>query len=118
MPILKKDLHKSSPMPRPLLWFLDMPQQRRTKTSIVKKAKPSYVRESSSPFAPVQLPSSDIRNVESLVIVKKPHSMTSLYDDPLKNPNVYPDVVTCAKYPVFLMFWVVLKLLKNWPLLM
>jgi len=74
-----------------------VPTKRRTKTLVVKKAKPLNVSEPFNPSMLVQLPPSDVRNVESPVIVKKPHSMTSLYVDPLKFPNVDHDVVTSAK---------------------
>lgn len=51
---------------------------------------------------PVQIPHSDVRNVESSVAIKKPHTMTSLYLEPIKTPNVEPNVVTSAKGPIVL----------------
>ncbi|KAI5431562.1 hypothetical protein KIW84_035665 [Lathyrus oleraceus] len=40
---------------------------------------------------------SEVKNVESSIAEKKPHTMTSLYLEPIKTPNVEPDVVTSAK---------------------
>lgn len=69
------------------------PTKRRARTPIGKKARPSTVSKSSNPFRSVQIPSSEIRNIDPSVAVKKPHSITSLYLDPIKTKNVEPDVV-------------------------
>jgi len=58
------------------------------------------VSKSSTPFVSVQLLPSNTKNVEPPATVKKPHSMTSLYVDPLTNLNVDPNVVICVKDPV------------------
>ncbi|XP_050917850.1 uncharacterized protein LOC127135075 [Lathyrus oleraceus] len=74
-----------------------VPTKRRPITPTMKKAKPSSVSKSSNPYGSVQIPSSEIRNIEPSIAVKKPHSMTSLYIDPIKTTDVEPDVVASAK---------------------
>ncbi|KAI5426145.1 hypothetical protein KIW84_031826 [Lathyrus oleraceus] len=63
----------------------------------MKKAKPSTVSKSSNPFGLIQIPSTKIRNINPSVVVKKPHSMTSLYLDPIKSIDVEPNVIASAK---------------------
>lgn len=63
----------------------------------MKRVKTSNVSGSSTPSVSVQKPHSKIRNVESSVADKKPHTMTSLYLEHIKTPNVDPDVVTSTK---------------------
>ncbi|MCH81839.1 envelope-like protein, partial [Trifolium medium] len=43
----------------------------------MRKAKPLNVSESSTPSVSIQIPPSDVRNVDPSVVVKKPHSMTN-----------------------------------------
>ncbi|KAI5435395.1 hypothetical protein KIW84_021995 [Lathyrus oleraceus] len=74
-----------------------VPTKRRARTPTVKKAKPSTVSKSSNPSWSVQIPSSEIRNIEPFVAVKKPHSMTSLYLDPNKTIDVEPGVIASVK---------------------
>lgn len=62
-----------------------VPTKRGTKTPTAKRDKPS-----------------NIRNFESSVAIKKPHNMLSLYLEPIKTPNVEPDVVTSVKGPFVL----------------
>lgn len=45
----------------------------------------------------VQKLPSEVKNVESSIAEKKPHTMKSLYLEPIKTPNVEPDVVTSTK---------------------
>ncbi|KAI5424142.1 hypothetical protein KIW84_030380 [Lathyrus oleraceus] len=73
------------------------PTKRGTKTPATKRAKPSNVSESSTPSLSFQIPPSEVRNVESIVVDKKPYTMTSLYLEPIKTLNVKPDIVTSAK---------------------
>ncbi|XP_050889941.1 uncharacterized protein LOC127095271 [Lathyrus oleraceus] len=70
-----------------------VPTKRRARTPTVKKARPSTITKSSNPSRSVQTPSSKIRNIEPSVVVKKPHSMTILYLDPIKTTDVEPNVV-------------------------
>lgn len=63
----------------------------------MKKSKPSTVSKSSNPYGSVQIPSSEIRNIEVFIAVKKPHSMTSVYLGPIKTTDVEPDVVASTK---------------------
>ncbi|KAI5398882.1 hypothetical protein KIW84_064317 [Lathyrus oleraceus] len=74
-----------------------VPTKRRAKTPIVKKDKPSILSKSSNPSGSVQIPSSEIRNIEPFIAVKKPHSTNNLYLSPIKTIDVEPDVVASAK---------------------
>ena len=74
-----------------------VPTKRRARTPTGKKARPSTVRKYSNSSRSVQFSSSEIRNIEPFVVVKKPHFMTSLYLDLIKTTNVEPDVVASAK---------------------
>ncbi|MCH92551.1 gag-protease polyprotein [Trifolium medium] len=44
----------------------------------------------------------DVRNDDPSVVVNKSHTMTSLYLEPIKTPNVEPNVVTSAKCSISL----------------
>ncbi|KAI5433247.1 hypothetical protein KIW84_020507 [Lathyrus oleraceus] len=74
-----------------------VPTKKGLKHLLAKRVKPSNVSESSTPYVSIQIPYSDVRNVESSVAIKKPHTMASLYIEPMKTPNVELDVVTSAK---------------------
>lgn len=74
-----------------------VPTKRRARTPTGKKARPSTISKYSNPSRSVQIPSTEIRNIEPSVTVKKPHSMTRLYLDPIKTTNVEPDVVASTK---------------------
>lgn len=78
-----------------------VPTKRRAKKPIVKKVKPSPISKYSNPYESVQIPSSEIRNIKPFLAVKKHHSMTSLYLDPIKTTDVEPDVLVSAKGFVF-----------------
>ncbi|KAI5428576.1 hypothetical protein KIW84_033536 [Lathyrus oleraceus] len=58
---------------------------------------PSTVSKSSNPSGSVQIPSSQITNIEPYVPAKKPHFMTNLYLNLIKTTDVKPGVVASAK---------------------
>ncbi|KAI5406070.1 hypothetical protein KIW84_052716 [Lathyrus oleraceus] len=74
-----------------------VPTKRRARTPTMKKARPSTVCKSSNPYGSVQIPFNDYRNIEPSFAIKKPHSMTSLYLDPIKTTDVEHDVVASTK---------------------
>ncbi|KAI5387401.1 hypothetical protein KIW84_073508 [Lathyrus oleraceus] len=74
-----------------------VPTKRRARTHTGKKVRPSTVSKSSNPYGSVQILSSEIRNIDPSVAVKKPHYMNNLYLGPIKTTNVEPDVVASAK---------------------
>lgn len=77
---------------------------RKPRTTSSKKDKPSKVRKSSSPFMSVQMAASDVRKFEPSTAIKKPHSMTSMYLDPI---NVEPNIDASSKS------YVVPKVMEN-----
>ncbi|XP_050896478.1 uncharacterized protein LOC127103258 [Lathyrus oleraceus] len=77
--------------------LVHIPTKRRARTPTVKMDKPSTVSKYSNPSGSVQIPSSEIRNIQPFVVVKKPHSMTNLYLDPIKTTNIESDVIASAK---------------------
>lgn len=74
-----------------------VPRKIGTKTPTVKRVKPSNVSESFTPSMSIQIPPNEVRNVESSIADKKPHTMTSLYLKPIRTPDVKTYVVTSAK---------------------
>lgn len=74
-----------------------VPTKRRARTPTGEKDRPSTISKFSNPFGSIQIPYSEIRNIEPFIAIKKPHSMTSLYLDPIKTMNVKLDVVALAK---------------------
>lgn len=66
------------------------PTKGRSRTPAPKREKPSILSESSNP-------TSNVRDVETTDVVKKPHNMTSLYLDPITTTNFELNVGTSAK---------------------
>lgn len=58
---------------------------------------PSTVSKFSNPSGSVQIPSSEITNIEPYVPLKKPHFMTKLYLNLIKTMDVEPGVVASTK---------------------
>jgi len=74
-----------------------VPAKRRTRTPAVKKVKSSCVSSSVTPSSSLSISTNKTKSndpIEFMHTVKKPHTMTSLYTDPIKIPDVIHNIAT------------------------